>query len=330
MKDSALRLNILIVTPAKPGSTMGNRITAMRWARLLRDLGHRVTIANDFDGKPRDLMLALHAVKSGDAIHAFRGAFLGRPVGVLLTGTDLYVDAAAGAPILGTLEIADALVVLQPQTINDLPEHLRAKAREIYQSIEPLPNSRSGSKRGGFEICVLAHLRAVKDPLRAALATRLLPEGSKIEVYGAGLVLDEELGSSAKQEEKANRRFHWLGALSHRRTLALLARCKALVVSSLSEGGPNVISEAVVAGKPVLATRVSGNIGLLGKSYEGYFEPGDTAGLAKLLLRCETDGKFYGRLCQQVAKLIPLFEPQRERQALAQLVSDLTSSTEPG
>ena len=56
-----------------------------------------------------------------------------------------------------------------------------------------------------------------------------------------------------------------------------------MVISSLSEGGANVISEAAVAGVPVLASRIDGNVGLLGADYPGYFPVGDTEALARLL-----------------------------------------------
>ena len=57
-----------------------------------------------------------------------------------------------------------------------------------------------------------------------------------------------------------------------------------MVLSSLSEGGANVISEAVAAGVPVLASRIDGSVGLL-DDYPGYFPVRDTAALARLLER---------------------------------------------
>jgi glycosyltransferase involved in cell wall biosynthesis len=43
------------------------------------------------------------------------------------------------------------------------------------------------------------------------------------------------------------------------------------------------ISEAAVAGVPVLASRMDDNVGLLGAGYPGYFPVGDTQALARLL-----------------------------------------------
>lgn len=322
MARSVNSSRILVVTPEPAGSTDGNRITASRWARILRGLGHRVTLAAGYDGKPYDLLIALNAVKSGDAIHAFRSSLLGRPIVVIITGTDLYVSAPAGAPILGALELSDAIVTFQERTIADLPEHFRPKARAIYPSAEPIKRA-AKARTTKFEVCVLSHLRSVKDPLRAALAVRRLPDSSTLRVVLAGAAVEPKLEKAAHEEAETNPRFAFAGELTHSRALALLRGSRLLVVSSFQEGGPNVISEACVLGVPVLATRVSGNVGLLGDDYGGYFAPGDDKKLAELMARCETDARFYARLQKQVKARTPLFSPARERAAIAQLIAQL-------
>jgi hypothetical protein len=85
-------MKITIVTPAPRGSRKGNRITARRWARLMRQLGHRVTVAEEYRGERCDVLVALHARRSFPAQEAFRRAHPGRPVVIALTGTDLYDD----------------------------------------------------------------------------------------------------------------------------------------------------------------------------------------------------------------------------------------------
>ena len=89
------------------------------------------------------------------------------------------------------------------------------------------------------------------------------------------------------------------------------------------EGGANVVSEGIVAGVPVLSTRISGSIGMLGPDYPGYFEIGDTAGLAALLHRAETDSVFLGNLRDRVTKLAPLYRPAGERDAWRKLLQEL-------
>jgi glycosyltransferase involved in cell wall biosynthesis len=96
-----------------------------------------------------------------------------------------------------------------------------------------------------------------------------------------------------------------------------------MVLSSLSEGGANVISEAVVGGVPILASRMDGNVGLLGGDYPGYFSVGDTKALARLLQRIEGDIAFVARLRRAIARRAPLFRPAREVAAWRRLLADL-------
>ena len=69
-------------------------------------------------------------------------------------------------------------------------------------------------------------------------------------------------------------RYQWRGEVSHGRALRLLARARLLVVSSRMEGGANVVSEALVAGVPVIASRIPWNVGMLGEGYPGYYQVG--------------------------------------------------------
>ena len=82
------------------------------------------------------------------------------------------------------------------------------------------------------------------------------------------------------------------------------------------EGGANVVCEALRIGVPVLASRISGNIGLLGTGYAGYFPLEDERALARLMMRAATDGRFYRQLRAQVRQLRGLVAPRAEKQAL--------------
>ena len=44
-----------------------------------------------------------------------------------------------------------------------------------------------------------------------------------------------------------------------------------------------MIAEALTCGVPVVASRIDGNVGMLGRDYAGYFTPGDDRELAQLL-----------------------------------------------
>jgi putative glycosyltransferase (TIGR04348 family) len=318
-------MRIQIVTPVPPGSRKGNRITALRWAGLLRQLGHRVSVEQRWRPGQVDLLLALHARKSFESIERCRRQRPEVPIVLALTGTDVYDEMRHIPQARHAIEMADRLVVLQPLAIEELPPAQQPKARVIYQSCEPA-GPRPGRRDDVFEVCVMGHLRPVKDPFQTARAARLLPSDSRIRVLHLGEALTDEMDDQVQAEMRDNPRYDWLGDVPRARALRILARCRLLVLTSKLEGGANVISEAVVAGTPVLASRIAGSIGLLGCGYPGYFAVGDTAALARLLRRAETDRGFYRRLDRWCAKLRPLFRPARERLAWRGLLAELSSA----
>ena len=315
-------MNICLVTPAPPGSLKGNRVTAERWAALLRELGHRVDIAEQYRGQDCDLLIALHAFKSHSSIRRFRDARPNDPLVVGLTGTDLYGDIHTRPDAVESLGLASRLVLLQPLGRAMLPAEVQDKARVIYQSVPP-PSAAQPVQSDIFEVCVMGHLRPVKDPLRTALAARQLPAASRIQVLHIGGALSEELAEQAQVEAARNPRYRWLGELPRSEALGVLSRCRLLALTSESEGGANAISEAVVVGVPVISSHIDGSIGLLGKDYPGYFPVGDTQALANLLWQAETDTEFYNTLRDRCARLQPLFDPAREKQSWEELLREL-------
>jgi putative glycosyltransferase (TIGR04348 family) len=300
----------------------GNRVTAERWGALLRELGHHVEIAVEYKGQECDLLIALHAFKSHSSIRRYRNVRPTGPLVVGLTGTDLYGDIHTRPNAVESLRLATRLVLLQPLGRAVLPAAVQDKARVIYQSVR-LPPVNDPIRVDAFEVCVMGHLRPVKDPLRTALAARLLPAASRIQVLHVGGALSEQLAEDARAEERRNRRYHWLGELPQGEALGVLSRCRLLSLTSESEGGANVISEAVALGVPVVASHIDGSIGLLGHDYPGYFPFADTEALADLLLRAETDADFYNNLGDRCERLRPLFEPDRERQSWQELLGEL-------
>jgi putative glycosyltransferase (TIGR04348 family) len=336
-----MNMKICLVTPAPSGSRKGNRVTAERWARLLRDLGHRVNVTVEYCSQRCDLLIALHAFKSHPSIRRFREQRPDDPLVLCLTGTDLYGDIHTQPEARTSLELATRLVVLQPLGLDELPQSLRSKVRVIYQSMPRLSGGRKPPEtslggltppaRGAddlFEVCVLGHLRPVKDPFRTAWAARLLPVSSRLRVLQIGAALSDDMAEQARREQAGNPRYRWLGERPRRQALRLLSRCRLLVLTSQLEGGANVISEALALGVPVVASRIAGSLGLLGADYAGYFPVGDTQALSDLLHRAETDTDFYDTLCAQCAQRRPLFEPARERQSWQELLRELFPNRE--
>lgn len=312
-----------IVSPALQQANNGNWRTAHRWARFLRRRG-AVAIGTDWTpaaGETRCL-IALHARRSAGAIARFAAAHPDRPRVLVLTGTDLYRDIRSDTSAQRSLDLATHLVVLQEAGLAELAPAHRAKCRVIYQSAPALRPDRPN--RRTFDVVLVGHLRAEKDPLTPMHALRHLPADSAVRLLHIGAALDEDFGRAARELDACSwpsiRRYRWLGGRSHGETRQRIRRARAMVLSSRMEGGANVIIEAVTAGVPVLASRISGNIGMLGGDYEGYFTLGDERELAELLERSSRDRAFLDGLRQHCAARAPLFAPEREKAEVNDLV----------
>jgi len=308
-------------------------VTAERWARILRKLGHQVKIRQQFSDLEDsaqedptqvdcDLLLALHAKKSFASIEAFHNLHPDRPLIVTMTGTDLYRDIHLHDEARQAMAWADRLILLQPEGAEELAPELRDKARVIRQSAIRAPASIKKNRRW-FDVCVIGHLRPVKDPFRTAEAARLLPPSSRIRVLHAGSALSEEMETRARAEMADNPRYFWLGDRPRWQIRGLLAKSQVMVLSSQMEGGANVVSEALVADLPVLSSRISGSIGMLGEDHPGYFEVGATEGLAALLRRCEEEPDFLELLTERSRAQAPLYDPAKEMEAWKSLLSEL-------
>jgi len=315
-------LKICIVTPVPPRSRQGNRITALRWARILRSLGHRVDITQEFNRQTCDLMVALHASKSFSSIQRFSEHHPEKALIVTLTGTDIYGDCHRNDRCLQSIKMATGLIVFQPKILQEIPVQYRDKATVVYQSATPPLGIHKPRKRF-FDVCVIGHLRSIKDPFQTARASRQLPDTSKIRVLHIGGALAPDFEQQAIAEQVSNHRYRWLGELPHWKTIRCLARSRLLVITSKAEGGPIVLVEALAASIPVLSTRIKAVVGHLGENYPGYFPVGDTNALVSLLQLAETDQDFYADLKKRSEKVKSLVDPARERESWKKLLKNL-------
>jgi len=308
-------MKLLILTPAQPRSTLGNAVTAQRYAAFFRSAGWTAILARDYQGQDVDAVVALHARKSASAALAFRRLHPDRPLIVVLTGTDVYGGLLASVAARRALAAATAIVTLQPEAISRIPRSMRGKARSIIQSAPQVRRAqRSDGKRGGtLRMCVIGHLRPEKDPLRAAHAVALLPQECAVRVVQAGRALVPRYAVAARAEMRRNKRYRWLGELSRPAARRLLCSSDAMIISSVMEGGANIACEAIACGVPIFASRIPGNTGILGRSYPGLFAVQNTAALARLMRRAILDPRLLRRLSQWIHRLRPLVAPRRER-----------------
>lgn len=322
---------VVIVSPALADANNGNWQTARRWQRLL-SAHHSARITRTWPDSsaealatPDDVMLALHARRSAPSIAAWAQQRGSQGLAVVLTGTDLYRDIATDANAQQSLALAQRLVVLQALGPQALPEGLRAKTQVVFQSTTARATLPKTSRH--LRALMVGHLREEKDPHTLLTAAHFLSHADGVLIDHIGLPLDAALGAAALATAADCPHYRWLGGLPHAATRSHIQRAHVLVHTSRMEGGAHVLMEAVCSGTPVLASRIAGNVGMLGADYAGYFEPGNAAQLATLLREARaTQTQPSGLLAQlaaQCALRAPLFAPTSEQQALLNLVQSL-------
>ena len=309
-----------IVTPGTREANNGNWRTARRWAGFLAGVAKPI-VQSAWDGEPADVAIALHARRSAASIERLRSARPEVPLVLVLSGTDLYRDLPVSPEARRSLELADRIVALQEDALAHVPPAHLGKCEVIYQSSSSLAPARKPA--GRLDCVAVGHLREEKDPGTLWRALGLLDPGLPIRVRHIGAALDPGLGRQARELMASDRRYRWNGPLPHGLARSAIRDAHLLVHPSVMEGGANVIVEAITAGTPVVASRVSGNVGMLGRNYPGYFEVGDAQGLARLLANLVHDPAALRTLRQACGERRKLFSPARERQALRRLVLGL-------
>ena len=330
-----VRSSVVIVSPALAEANNGNWQTAQRWASFLAS-EHQVRISSTWPDSASAAgdaaMIALHARRSASAIAAWASKKPKASLAVVMTGTDLYKDIASDPAAALSLDVASELVVLQDLGVRALPDQYRGKAHVVYQSVESRPPVTKEDTR--LVAVMVGHMRDVKSPGTLFEAAGLLRHRADIQINHIGRAEEDIWSQRALQAQADCPSYRWLGALPHGETRGAIQRAHVLVHTSALEGGAHVIMEAVCSGTPVLASRVDGNVGMLGADYAGYFPHGDAAALARLLEDCR-DTQSAGNpasgllstLRAQCALRAPLFAPDIERAAVLDLAHRLLQDT---
>ena len=265
-------MTVCVASPYPLTTLKGNSVTTHRIVEILREEGIDARGSHGFDGEPADVLIILHAVKGAKAVFDYRRACPKGKVIVLTTGTDIYQFLREGsAEGDRALETADAVVVVFERAVQSLDARWREKTFVVPSSLAPV-NVLANPECPPFAISVVGHLRPVKQPFLTIEAVARHPEWKKVEVWQIGEALDDSCAAEAREWERRDPRYRWFGGIPREESLALCARSSLTVNSSILEGGANAVLEAMTMGVPVLASRIEGNIWLLGNDYPGYFE----------------------------------------------------------
>ena len=327
------KANIVIVSPALRDANNGNWTTAQRWQRMLTATFDVQVLRHWSPGALSvvpDAMLALHARRSADSIAAwaqYRAAAQEAPgLAVVLTGTDLYRDIQTDTLAQQSLRQAQVLVTLQERGPQALPPEFQDKARVIFQSTSTRRTLPKTARH--LRVVVVGHLRDEKAPQTVFALARLLRARPDIRIDHIGAPLDSALGVQARATAEQCPAYRWLGAQARETTRRLIQRAHLLLHPSRMEGGAHVVMEAVCSGTPVLASRIDGNIGMLGEDYGGLFTLDDAPALAQWLVQARAAQERAGatplrQLMRQCERRAELFSPQIEQARLLELVTDL-------
>lgn len=324
----ASKAHIVLVTPASADANNGNWRTAQRWARYLA-ARYRVTLCQSWQPPVQapgaECMIALHARRSAASITAWGNHHPERGLAVVLTGTDLYGESSLNSVTRQSLAAAKRVVVLQAAAVNDVPAEFADKLCVIYQSCGA---RRALAKTGRrLRVVVVGHLRAEKSPRTVFDLARRLAGESRIQIDHIGRAIDEDMGSEARALSDSSTIYRWLGELSHAVTRDRIQRAHLLLHPSCVEGGAHVVMESVRSGTPVLASRIAGNLGMLGDAYPGYFDLDDPDSLVQAILRArdtlEARRPWLAELASHCEARAAIFSPEREKASLLALVDSL-------
>lgn len=168
----------------------------------------------------------------------------------------------------------------QAMLVSD-PEHWD-RLRIIHCGVEPglydRPRIDSGT---GLHLVFVGRLAPVKG-LRALITAMgaLQDQDIRLTIVGAGPDADALKAAAAPLGDKV----HFTGALNQEEVAQTLAGADVFVLPSFAEGVPVVLMEALVAGLPVIATRVAGVQELVEDGVSGFVvPPGDVEALTQAI-----------------------------------------------
>ena len=283
-------MKIALVSPHTLPVCRGNSLTVQRIFDGLQARGHCVRLFSsttdapaELDGFAPDLIHSLHALQP----HAWlqQSGMLGTcPWVVTMTGTDYNADVPPEARL--ALPAARALIVFHAEAAESVRTRFPDCADRVHiipQAVQ-VPEDKSASRKetrrrwnlAPEEIMffMAAGLRPVKNIGYALEAFALFQNKyPQSRLLLAGPCLDADESDRVLAAGQCIDGFSYCGEIPHAQVLELMPAADIFLNTSLQEGMPGAVMEAMAAGLAVVATDVAGNRALIETMRTGILVP---------------------------------------------------------
>ncbi|HKM84436.1 MAG TPA: glycosyltransferase [Candidatus Acidoferrum sp.] len=291
-------LNELLFAAA--GSGKGLQFPILRLRKIFRQYQPHIVHTRNWGGLEAGLAARLAGVPV--VIHSEHGYEVGNLAGVPLRQRVFrrFAYSIADQVVTVTRELRDYHVQqgwTKPERIRVI--HNGVDTRRYSPSVQSreLVRSELGIPVQRLVVGSVGRLVPIKDYGTLLRAAECLAE-RKVDVHvllvGKGSEL-ESLSRQASESPLLKDRVTFAGASD--RVPELLNGMDIFVLPSLGEGMSNTLLEAMAVGLPLIATRVGGNLEVIGQEQaDGLFTPGDIPALTERILRLATNAGMRSRL----------------------------------
>lgn len=276
-------MKIVLASPNYP-QLRGNTITVQRISDNLEKLGVETEIVSTTDEK------VIRSFPAADIVHGFHAynfyKFLQKldhkPAHyiVTITGTDLNQDLFnpdKRADVLASLNGAEAIHVFDEKARGLLLKELPGLADKIFvmpQGNHPSPPGVSPFTKepDSFLFFLPAGIRKVKNiPAAISMLQDLHADYPKLRLWLVGPILEEEEGNVVLELVDHHKEWiRYLGQVPHEDMGSVYRETDVILNTSLSEGQPATILEAMGYALPVLASDIPGNSGIISDRETGF------------------------------------------------------------
>jgi glycosyltransferase involved in cell wall biosynthesis len=297
-------MKVALLTPCYYPFVRGNAVTVRRVENNLAAFGCEVEVFPLNTSTAEDTLKRVKRF-GAEVIHAFHGflggriarliaATLGKPYVITLTGSDVYeaLHDARRHDTVSALNDSAAIIAFHESIRNrlteDLPE-LFDKTFVVAQGVE-MPGS-DYPHHGEFmpaedDLVILlpAGLRPVKNVAFAPpLLGKLHDRGARLYFILLGPVLHRGYAAEVLSEQEKFPFAHYFGEVGHNSIGWFYGQADIVLNTSSFEGGmANTVLEAMLSGKPVLASNIEGNRSVIEDGVTGFLYQGETDFLEKL------------------------------------------------